>query len=387
MSDKISVLVGLKNALEYTKTFYSSARALYPETEIVFVSYNSTDGTHDWLDSLTDDNLIYFYSPEEKTFSDTFNKCAELATREYLVFAHNDMIFAPLFLENIEKIVAEDRIVIYSVIEPPIFAGDERVGKIIRDFGGDIESVNIPEIYSFVENYRSGLSLTSVPSKVGSFFLCLHKGTLLGIGGLDPLFNPMFCEDDDLLLRLKLLGLHICISLDALCYHFVSKTSRFSDEYKLRTEMIENQSRRNFIRKWRFPIDSPQQLTYDIGIVLANCTYDMLAKTEPWGGSIYTDFDASGYIIDEQPKTAINLHSKIKKPGQLQPHDVVVYVDCRQLNKRSLRKISRLNEQIGKKISTRNNFFMRLLPGLKGIKIHVNKVAHYECTLIKRTMI
>jgi GT2 family glycosyltransferase len=41
----------------------------------------------------------------------------------------------------------------------------------------------------------------------------------------------MFCEDDDLILRLKLYGLNHFTSLDAICYHFVSKTSRFSEEY------------------------------------------------------------------------------------------------------------------------------------------------------------
>jgi len=383
---KISLLVGLKNALEYTKAFYSSTRAVYPFAEIIFVSYNSTDGTHEWLDSLSDDHLIYFYSSEEKTFSDTFNKCAELATGEYVVFAHNDMILAPMVLENLEKVLAQDRIVIYSTIEPPVFAGHERHGKIIRDFGIDVASVRIPEIYAFVEDYRSRLSVTSIASDEGSFFMCLHRDTLLGIAGLDPLFNPMFCEDDDLLMRLKLLGLHIRICLDAICYHFVSKTSRFSDEYRLRTEIIEKQSRRNFIRKWHFTIDARLKRTYDVGMIIANCNVDALTMLEPWAACVYTDFDADEYISDEQAKTAFDLRLKIQPLDRLKQHDVMVFVDWDNLNARSFRKISRLNELINKEINWRGNFLKMLLPGIKGVKIGVNKADSYEHKLIKRAV-
>ena len=57
----------------------------------------------------------------------------------------------------------------------------------------------------------------------------------------------MFCEDDDLIKRFKLLGLELITSLDAICYHFVSKTSRFSDEYQNKTQQIEMNSNKNFI--------------------------------------------------------------------------------------------------------------------------------------------
>jgi hypothetical protein len=78
MKHNISLLIGLKNNLDYNKHFYETTRALYPDVEICFVSYGSTDETHEWLDTLQDNNLKYFYSDEQKTFSDTFNKAAEL---------------------------------------------------------------------------------------------------------------------------------------------------------------------------------------------------------------------------------------------------------------------------------------------------------------------
>ena len=100
---KISTLVGLKNNLDYSQKFYKRFREIYPNEELCFVSYGSDDGTHEWLDSLKDENLKYYYSEEKKTFSDTFNKCAEIATKEYIVFCHNDIVILEGWLENIEK--------------------------------------------------------------------------------------------------------------------------------------------------------------------------------------------------------------------------------------------------------------------------------------------
>jgi glycosyltransferase involved in cell wall biosynthesis len=88
----LSLIVGLKNNLKYTKHFYNTTRELYPEVEICFSSYNSTDGTNEWLDSLDDPNLKYFYSPDNKTFSDNFNKATELATKDYIMYLHNDIV-------------------------------------------------------------------------------------------------------------------------------------------------------------------------------------------------------------------------------------------------------------------------------------------------------
>ena len=58
----ISLLVGLKNNLDYSKHFYTTSRSLYPNVEICFVSYGSTDGSHEWLESLQDINVKWYYS-------------------------------------------------------------------------------------------------------------------------------------------------------------------------------------------------------------------------------------------------------------------------------------------------------------------------------------
>jgi len=344
----ISLLVGLKNNLDYNKHFYETTRQLYPDVELCFVSYGSTDGTHDWLNSLVDNNLSYIYSTESKTFSDTFNAAAELATKDYVAYLHNDIVLAPGFLENLEKHVGPNNVVSYTTIEPPIFAGHERPGKIIHDLGTELETFDKDALYAFVESKQQYYADKTEPGI--TFFMCMPRVKLLEIGGLDNLFNPMFCEDDDLIRRWKMLGMNCFTALDAICYHFVSKTSRFSEEYQTRTQQIELASNRNYIRKWGTKSNAPK---YNIGIQIKNCNIKMLELFEPYCDRIYIDDDmqvlTTHYIDSEQSKTKFDLTKRIMTTGYNNPYDyddIVVEVDAKRITQQDAAHIFLLPEII-----------------------------------------
>jgi GT2 family glycosyltransferase len=346
----ISLLVGLKNNLEYNKHFYSTTRSLYPDVEICFVSYGSIDGTHEWLDSLNDDNIKYFYSEENKTFSDTFNKATELATKEYVAYLHNDIVLAPGFLENLEKYISPNNVISYTTIEPPIFGGHERTGKLIYDLGTDLNNFKIEELYNFVSQQKI-IYKDKTESDI-TFFMCLKKEILLEIGGLDNLFNPMFCEDDDLILRLKLYGLNQYTVLDAMCYHFVSKTSRFSEEYEKTTRLIEQISNKNFIRKWGFR-NSKYNKRYNIAYVIDKCNYNILEVLEPWCDRIYIDDEMgvleSYYYDVEQKNTSYDLKKRvlsIKYNDPVGENDIIVEFDGTQLTNNSFNILQQLPDII-----------------------------------------
>jgi GT2 family glycosyltransferase len=346
----ISLLVGLKNNLEYNKHFYSTTRSLYPDVEICFVSYGSIDGTHEWLDSLNDNNLKYYYSKKNKTFSDTFNKATELATKEYVVYLHNDIVLAPGFLENLEKHLSFNNVISYTTIEPPIFGGHERPGKLIHNLGTDLSSFKIEELYNFVSQQQI-IYKDKTESGI-TFFMCLKKEILLEIGGLDNLFNPMFCEDDDLILRLKLYGLNQYTVLDAMCYHFVSKTSRFSKEYEKTTKSIEQISNKNFIRKWGFR-HSKYNKRYNIAYIIDKCNYNMMAALEPWCDKIYIDDEMgvleSYYYDVEQKNTSYDLKKRvlsIKYNDPVGENDIIVEFDGTQLTNNSFDILQQLPDII-----------------------------------------
>ena len=337
----ISLLIGLRNNLDYTKYFYKTTRELYPEVELCFVSYGSTDGTHEWLDSLDDINVKYFYSDESKTFSDTFNKAAEIGTQQYMAFLHNDIVLTPNFVENILKHLTPKRVVSYTTIEPPIFDTHSRPGKIVREFGRDLESFDKSELLTYA---KQDLYKDQVQPGI-TFFMALCRETYLKIGGMDNLFNPMFCEDDDLIRRLDMYGLEQLTSLDALCYHFVSKTSRFSPEYEKKTAEIESNSQRNFFRKWNnaFAINK-----YDIGFIVKNCNINALGILEPWCNTIYIEDDmqvlTTHYLDKEQSNTAFDLSTRIKLFDSDKTNDVLVTIDANNFQQDDFNTITMLGK-------------------------------------------
>jgi GT2 family glycosyltransferase len=341
MENKISLLAALKNNLDYNKHFYTTTRAIYPEVEICFSSFGSTDGTHEWLDTLKDDPYTkVFHSDEYGNFSDNFNKAASMATKEYVVFVHNDIVLAPGFIENLEKHCNPDTVVSYTTIEPPIFAGHERPGKIIKDFSADLETFDINGFYQFaaetVEQYKD----QTEPGIV--FFMCMPKDKYLEIGGLDNLYNPMFCEDDDLVLRWKLMEMNLITSLDAITYHFVSKTSRFSEEYEKRTQQIELHSNRNFLRKWG---NKDFKAKYDIGFVIENCDRNLIALVELFG-EVYANNAMPEYIAAEQPNTKFNLSERVKQFNAPKTNQILIYFDGTQFTNNHVGLLYQLPEII-----------------------------------------
>jgi GT2 family glycosyltransferase len=264
-----------------------------------------------------------------------------MATKEYIVFVHNDIVLAPGFIENLEKYCNPDTVISYTTIEPPIFAGHERPGKIIKDFSADLETFNINGFYQFaaetVEKYKDKIE----PGVV--FFMCMPKDKYLEIGGLDNLYNPMFCEDDDLILRWKLAELNIITSLDAITYHFVSKTSRFSEEYQQHTQQIELQSNRNFIRKWG---NKDFKTKYDIGYIIRNCNIQLIPTLELFASTIYVDCLYQDYINAEQPNTKFDLNKRIKNINESKTNQILIEFDATQLNQNNFQLLQQLPQII-----------------------------------------
>ena len=375
----ISLLIGLKNNLDYNKHFYQTTRELYPTIELCFSSYNSTDGTNKWLDEIkqSDPNVKCWWSDSIGTFSDNFNKAAELATNDYVMYLHNDIVLAPGFIENVEKHLNPNRVVSYTTIEPPIFAGHERPGKIIQDFGTSLESFKKDNLFEFVIHKQQEFNNQTEPGI--TFFMCIPRQTLLDIGGMDNLFNPMFCEDDDLIKRFKLLGLELITSLDAICYHFVSKTSRFSDEYQNRTQQIEINSNKNFIRKWG---NRNSDVKYNIAFVVKNGNLNILEALEPWCDRLYIDDEmqiiTDSYIEKEQLNTQFDLSKRvltIENNDPLSENDIVIEFDAKQVTQQSFSIIQQLSE-ILKESGEVGEFELDIF------KIKVNSMTEYQNDLI-----
>jgi hypothetical protein len=160
----------------------------------------------------------------------------------------------------------------------------------------------------------------------------------------------MFCEDDDLILRWKLLGLNLFTSLDAICYHFVSKTSRFSEEYQNRTQQIEQYSNKNFIRKWGFR-NSIHNKKYNKAFIIQDCSLQGLELLEPWCDRIYVNNDnvINEYINSESKNTSFDLTKRvlnINKNEAYGENDIIVEFNIQHFNQNSFNIIQNLSDII-----------------------------------------
>lgn len=314
---EFSFVLAVYNNINLTKEFYKNIRILYPSIPLVISDGGSNDKTHEWLESLRDTNLFYTISRERISFSETYNKGIKMVKTDKLVLVHNDMIIGINFLENLDKLLTEDTILSYTTIEPPIFAGHKRPGKILIDFGSSFEDFNHTMFDDYVKNNNSDCKLYDG----AVFFMSAFKKTFEDVGYFDGFsFFPCFCEDDDFLIRASLKGYKLKTTECAISYHFVSKTSRFGDDFKNNRELIELNSNRNFIRKWGMPISSfikieywKQPFNYSksiVGLNLKSKNYDLLKFLEPLFDQIKCDILIDDYINTEQPKTNYSLSKK-----------------------------------------------------------------------------
>ena len=328
---------------EYTDNIVSNIRSLYPnETEVEIIVE-------------TNDSV---------TLGENYNNAVARANGEKIILLHNDMVIPKGFIEQMDKHISANRITTYTRIEPPIYT-DIYPGKKLLDCGSSIETFN-SEKFSKITAHDS---LEDGGSQL--FFGCMRTDYI----GIDGNTFQMFCEDDDLHRRYKLLGFEHKVS-SAFVYHFVSKTSRADESYKL----IELASNRNYIRKWGTKSDAPK---YNIGIQVTNCTLPILDLLEPYCDRIYIDDEmqviTSHYIDTEQQKTKFDLTKRVMTTVYNNPRDyddIVVEVDAKRMSQQDAAYIFMLPNIIQE--SGEVGTFR-----LGNLQITINHLETYEKNLIK----
>jgi GT2 family glycosyltransferase len=324
----ISFVLAVYNKLELTKECYRYLRNQYPEAPLVISSGGSNDGTKEWLESLDDDYLSFIHDDDRITFSDNYNAGIKLVDTEKLVLIHNDMVIGDGFLETIERLLTPNMLLSYTTIEPPIFKGHQRPGKVILDLGSSFIDFDNFEFNNYVQQWKNSNNLY----EGAVFFMSGYKKMFEDVGMFDGFsFVPCFCEDDDFLLRAKLKGYDLKTCDGAITYHFVSQTSRFSEEMKTNRIKIEMCSNKNFIRKWGIPMSTFSQIryweeknfkynTFTLGLKSRN--KNRLAQIEPFFDKIDIGEIPEDYIVAEQPNTNYDLRSKFTF---VETSDVIIY--------------------------------------------------------------
>jgi GT2 family glycosyltransferase len=324
----ISFVLAVYNKLDLTKECYKYLRKQYPEVPLVISSGGSSDGTKEWLESLDDDFLSFIHDDDRLTFSDTYNAGIKIVDTEKLVLIHNDMVIGDGFLESIERLLKPNMLLSYTTVEPPIFKGHKRPGKVLLDFGTSFHNFNHFQFNNYVQQWKDSDKLYDG----AVFFMSGYKKMFEDVGMFDGFsFVPCFCEDDDFLIRAKLKGYELKTCDSAVTYHFVSQTSRFSEDMKNNRLKIEMDSNRNFVRKWGIPIVSFNEIRYwedkkfkfnTFSMGLTTRHKNRLIEIEPFFDKINLGTIPDDYVEKEQPNTRYDLRSKFTLTEDV---DVMIY--------------------------------------------------------------
>ena len=294
----------------YTNNLISNIRDLYPNENEVEIIVEIND---------------------DVTLGINHNNAVKKANGKKIIILHNDMVLSKGFIETMDKHIINGRITTYTRVEPPIYT-DIYPGKVIADFGPDLETFNEAKFnkFSLEENLTDGGSQL--------FFGCMKEDYI----GIDGYTFKMFCEDDDFHLRCRLKGLEQKIS-SAYVYHFVSKTSRTTKNY----QQIEKNSNRNFIRKWgsRNPV-----VKYNIAYVVHNCQLTALETLELFCDRIYVEENFNvgrmwDYVELEQENTTFDLSKRvltIKNNDPILENDIVVEFDLLKFSPESFNILQQL---------------------------------------------
>jgi len=332
----VTLVIPSSNNLRHLKNAYSSIKRNAWHCKIVMLDDGSTDGTTEWLAGLNDDNITAVYRSSERVgHTVLYDKGIALAETPVVGIMHADMILAPNYLENLLKHLERETVVCATRVEPPLHpAGKE---KIVKDFGMDFDSLNIEAFEEYVALAQEEFKDQTTNGMFAPWII--YKEDFAAMGGHDRLFAPFPYEDSDIFQRWILHGYELIQSRDAFVYHLTCRGHRWTDEIGKDDDYFKNASAkaaRNYIRKWGSWIENDEyqrpilKPRYDIGVVIENCTADLLNWIEPWFNNTYVDQSLiAEYIKHEQPKTDLILEARVRPIEEPKQNDIIIYFDAK----------------------------------------------------------
>jgi len=377
----ISFILPSRNNLKYLKQAYRSIRknSEHPH-EICIASDASTDGTVEWVQEIMkkDENVKLHINEGPERLGHTIlydTLIYDYATHDRVMIFHADMYLCPKADEEIEKYLEPGKVVSLTRIEPPLHPDGPE--KILVDFGIEPEEFDEEGLLEWVKGWGEGKDKVTD----GIFApWCIMKDDFTRINGHDPLFAPQSKEDSDIFNRFMLAGYEFIQTWEGYVYHMTCRGSRFKDGAKRNPDgqvfmknretdewLIQNlKSTRNFIRKWGSMVKHNEYLKpiippkYDIGLIIKNCTYDILYALEPYCNQLYLE-DTSlidDYLKEEGDKSGFDLGGKLLT-RDFKPHnDVLIEFDALQMTQESYNIFLQFPEILGESGEPNSDFIL-----------------------------
>jgi len=361
---KISLIQPGRNNLKYLKWSYDSIRKNQGnhEVEICVADDFSNDGTWDWCLKMMDKDPLFKAikneGPTRLGHTILYDRLVnEVATNDICMIYHADMYLCPNALDAIEKHLTDKTIVSLTRIEPPLHPDGPE--KLLMDFGIEPEEFNEEGLLEYVKK----LPMTKTTEGIFAPW-AFYKKDFQEIKGHDPLYAPQSKEDSDIFNRFQLNGIKFIQTWEGCVYHMTCRGSRFADGAKRNPDgqvfmknretdewLAQNiRSTKNFIRKWGHTVKHDSYLKpiiphkYNVGIIIKNCTQQLLSGLESWCSTIYVDNNRSEYITLEQPKTLFNLSERVLPYDNEKQNDILIEIDGKNFHQPDFQIIQQLPE-------------------------------------------
>jgi len=232
-----TIVIPTWNNIEFLKLCVEAIKAnsAYPH-EIVFHVNDGSDGTLDWVRST---GLVYTHSTENIGVPLSVNLAVSQATRPWILFLNDDMWVCPGWDKAlVSEILAAgtDRIFLCSrLIEPTSATGDRRV--MVMNCGTEPGNFDREKLLA---NYNA--------PGIGDERFIFSQPTLVQrslwhtVGGYSIEFSPGLSSDDDLIMKLWLVGCREFRLVDSSrVYHFACRSTG---------RIRKNRGSRSFLLKW-----------------------------------------------------------------------------------------------------------------------------------------
>ena len=213
----ISILIPTYNNLDYLKLCLKSlVKNSSFEHEILFHINDGSDGT---LNYIRKSGYKYTYSEKNIGLCSAINKVSKLATKNYILYSHDDMYFCPdwdkVLINEVKSLNHDNFYLSGTMIEP-------YSGHIVYNFGTDLNSFKEDELLTKFKdiNFYDHQGTHFAPHLVS-------KKTWNKVGGFSEEFNPGIASDPDFNMKLWKEGVRIFKGLNNFkVYHFGSLTTR-----------------------------------------------------------------------------------------------------------------------------------------------------------------
>ncbi|MDD4885350.1 MAG: glycosyltransferase [Thiomonas sp.] len=245
-----SILIPTWNNLPYLELCINSIREHSCADHEILVHVNEgSDGTLRWLQ---DQGIRHSHSSGNIGICLAVNHLAAMATQKWLLYMNDDMVCCPGWdTALIEKIrsAQDDKLFLSSILLEPILTRNDRV--ITQDHGrtpGNFDAAGLLQHYMDVPRDNMA-GRASQPTLIA-------KRWWIMVGGYSLEFSPGMSSDDDLLIKLWIVGFrHFEIVAASRLYHFACSSTgrvrknRGSREFALKWGITQGEFMRNYLLK------------------------------------------------------------------------------------------------------------------------------------------